>query len=301
MPTTTDWEYTISGGTATLTRYRRSGSYYVNIPSSIGGYTVTNISGTASKPVFVRGNMPVYFTVTLPNTLTAIGNYVFYDVYDLNKLSGTITIPEGVRTIGKYAFYQCAHVSINGLPSTLTSIGDYAFCACRNWSGSWSLPDTLTSIGRDAFIGCYSLTGTLRIPESVTHIGAEAFKSCYGTTRVEFESETAPSIGSGAFGVGESGHPVTLTLAGERWVKNATANAGNEYTTFAYDIPPLPPVGLKLGADTTVYGTLTVADDMLYSKALAADSEGKVVPASSDDLFEGAGFSATPVIITEED
>lgn len=66
-------------------------------------------------------------------------------------------------------------------------------------------------------------------------------------------------------------------------------------------MPTPTPQTIKLGSDTTVYGTLTVADDTLYSKTLAADSEGTVVPASASQVFGDAGFtSSTPTWPIEE-
>lgn len=64
-------------------------------------------------------------SVTLPNTLTDIGNKAFTQIYNLPE------IPEGVKTIGAYAFYgedmQVAKSESFTLPSTIESVGDYAF------------------------------------------------------------------------------------------------------------------------------------------------------------------------------
>lgn len=60
-----------------------------------------------------------------------------------------ITIPDTVTEIGKYAFYDAVRLPgvIFGKDSQLESIGDYAFSGCTSLTGV-ELPDSLTTVGR---------------------------------------------------------------------------------------------------------------------------------------------------------
>lgn len=64
--------------------------------------------------------------LTIPNTVTSIGDYAFYGCNPLTsvKLSNSVT------TIGENAFFNCNQLSSLIIPSSVKSIGDYAFSQC---------------------------------------------------------------------------------------------------------------------------------------------------------------------------
>ena len=64
----------------------------------------------------------------IPNTVTAIGNYSFYECYGLE----TITIPESVLTIGSYSFCGCPDMQTITIPVSITSMGEYAIYSCES-------------------------------------------------------------------------------------------------------------------------------------------------------------------------
>ena len=66
-----------------------------------------------------------------------------------------LTIPNSVTTIGNYAFYGCAGLTSVTIPNSVTSIGDFAFC-CHGLT-SITLGNSVTNIGDGAF-GSGSLT-----------------------------------------------------------------------------------------------------------------------------------------------
>ena len=85
----------------------------------------------------------------------------------------SVTIPNSVTEIGKYAFYDCTSLTNVIIPDSVKEIGNGAFSGCVNLS-SLELGNGLTSVGLGAFTDCNNLKG-VTIPESVTSIGNIAF------------------------------------------------------------------------------------------------------------------------------
>ena len=164
-------------------------------------------------------------SITIPNSVTTIGNYAFCDCVSLTS----ITIPKSVTTIGDFAFYCCTSLTSITIPNSVTTIGDDAFCTCASLT-SITIPNSVTTIGDHAFAVCVSLaniyvedgntnydsrmncnaiietaTNTLIagckntiIPNSVTAIGNSAFNSCVFLTSITIP-KSVTSIGAGAF------------------------------------------------------------------------------------------------------
>ncbi len=147
-------------------------------------------------------------TITIPESVTSIGECAFAHCYKLNSLY----IPSSVVSIGEMVFYFCSALSIievdeknpvfcssNGnlytkdmktllkyaqaktdtsfvVPSTVTTIGEFAFHDCSKLKAI-ILPDGLTTIENDAFENCHGLTDII-LPSSVTSIDYYAFFNC---------------------------------------------------------------------------------------------------------------------------
>ena len=173
----------------------------VTIPegvTSIGSYAFYNCSGLTS--------------VTIPDSVTSIGSSVFSGcsgladengfiivrntLYNYFGTDGEITIPDGVTNVGSSAFYGCSGPTNVTIPDSVTSIGERAFYNCNGLT-SVTIPDSVTSIGSSAFSGCSGLTN-VTIPDSVTSIGSGAFSGCSGLTSVTIP-DSVTSIGSSAF------------------------------------------------------------------------------------------------------
>ena len=116
--------------------------------------------------------------VTLPDSVTSIGDWVFSDCTDLTS----IEIPNSVTSIGYYAFSDCKGLTSIVIPDSVTSIGEGAFSWCTSLT-SVTIPDSVISIGESMFNRCTSLT-YIEIPDSVTSIGDGAFYGCTGLTSV---------------------------------------------------------------------------------------------------------------------
>ena len=83
--------------------------------------------------------------ITLPSTITSIGDKAFYE---LNIK--TISLPNSIETIGNEAFGTLEDMTEITLPNSLTTIGYGAFSSAENLT-SMTIPANVTSIGKDAF------------------------------------------------------------------------------------------------------------------------------------------------------
>lgn len=140
-----------------------------------------------------------------------------------------LVIPESVTSIGNYVFYWCSGLTSVTIPNSVTSIGDRAFEGCSGLT-SIHIGSRVNSITNASFSGCGKLesivvekgnekydsrdncnaiietsTNTLIfgckntiIPNSVTAIGTEAFYACYGLTSITI-SDGVNIIGVRAF------------------------------------------------------------------------------------------------------
>ena len=83
--------------------------------------------------------------------MTSIGNRAF---------SGcgltSVTIPNSVTSINNYAFWDCSSLQSVTIPNSVTSIGSSAFKGCSSLQ-SVTIPNSVTSIGKGAFVECYNL------------------------------------------------------------------------------------------------------------------------------------------------
>ncbi len=159
-------------------------------------------------------DMEIIRRVVVDDGVTSIGDYAFYECYNLTE----ITLPEGITSIGDSAFYYtdiskidlpesvtkigvrsfngCGSITEIEIPVGVTEIGDGTFDNCIKLSHV-TLPEGITSIGEQAFQSCSSLS-SLTIPASVTDIGKEAFNYCESLTEITLP-EGITSIEGGLF------------------------------------------------------------------------------------------------------
>ena len=180
-----DYTYKVKNGEATITSYAGPGGD-VTIPSTLGGYPVTILQGEhyeddwgddCYNSVFGSGVV----SVTIPESVTIIGDYAFYDCYNLTS----VMIGNGVTTIGNCAFSGCESLTSVNIPASVTYIGGNAFGYCL------SLVEIIVNTGNKMYssdasgalynkdktelilVPCGCL-GDFRIPASVTKISANA-------------------------------------------------------------------------------------------------------------------------------
>ncbi len=159
-------------------------------------------------------------SITIPDSVTSIGDRAFYDCSNLEivywnvwnvaayegvdsrslffyctKLT-TVVIGNNVTIIPGYVFSGCRGLTSVTIPNSVTSIGQYAFSGCRGLT-SVTIPNSVTSIGQYAFSGCSSLT-SITITNGVTSIESNTFSGCSGLTSITIPNGVT-SIGSYAF------------------------------------------------------------------------------------------------------
>lgn len=173
------------------------------------------------------GTNPSITSVSLPSSLTYIGDYTFYNCSELEEIiipkhvagighsvfegSGltNITIPDSVKEIGFNSFQDCkslksvklpCELEISGylfdgcsslrtvqMPETTKTIEDYAFRGCKALS-KITIPDSVEEIENSAFEN----TGLVSfdLPSNLSSLGAKVFKNCRSLKTVNIPSNT---------------------------------------------------------------------------------------------------------------
>ena len=136
-------------------------------------------------------------SLSLPNSLQAIGNLAFYQC---DGLTGGLNLPASLITIGHDAFRYCSGFTGSlTIPNSVVTIGDYAFMDCSGFTGSLTIPNSVVSIGEYAFYNCTGFDGRLSLGESVEKIGDAAFSRCSNFTGELVLPNSLTSLGSFAF------------------------------------------------------------------------------------------------------
>ena len=193
-----------------------------------------NFSQSASNPVYDThvlyiNDTPLSTTLSIPNGVSRIGSYVFYNLSGLTSVS----IPSSVNSIGYGAFSGCNNITrvditdlsawcetyfestfsnpiviaknlyLNDnlvtdlvIPNSVSHINEYSFYGCDSLQ-TLNVPDNVTRIGSNTFTGCSNLT-TATIGNGVTSIGISAFMNCKKLTDVSIGNNVT-DIGSYAF------------------------------------------------------------------------------------------------------
>ena len=124
--------------------------------SNIEAWCKISFGSSYSNPLYYAQNLylngVLVTELVIPEGVTSIGNYVFYNCSSLTS----INIPEGVASIGSSAFLGCSSLTVITIPEDVTSIGARAFCNCTELL-SLHIGANVDSYGDNAFEGCTAI------------------------------------------------------------------------------------------------------------------------------------------------
>ena len=166
--------------------------------------------GTGKAPAttmsYIFNELPSFTTVTLPNRITDLPKYTFYNCFAITELN----IPDSVKMIGQYMFYfntnyvqqvQLQTVAFTA-NSAVTTISDYAFSkllklknfgvpvldATDETKVTYSMPKTVTTLGKCVFEDDSALE-YIEIGAKVSALGNNTFKNCSSLKTVIFAKD----------------------------------------------------------------------------------------------------------------
>ncbi len=233
-------------------------------------YTVTEIGKEAFVThYYISREYPSYVkekplkSVTLPNTITSIGDKAFSMCSSLV----TVNIPNSVTSIGESVFSGCASLTSMDIPNSVTSIGESVFSGCTSLT-SIDIPNSVTSIGESVFSGCTSLT-SMDIPNSVTSIGKAAFSGCTSLSSI--------TIGTGVLEIGYK----------------AFEGCTNLYKILM--LPNTPPNGINYAFETLADRVCYVANDEYFYGVLGK----RIIYPFLSSYFDAGGLRYVPVSPSE--
>ena len=191
----------------------------VNIPSSvteIGGYafgdcpalTLQVCKGSYAEMYAINEGLSVEY-VKSDFDISADGVLLHY-----YGDGGDVTVPDSVTEIGEYAFYDCDGLISVTLPDYVTKIGDFAFGNCSNLKSLIGFPTTsiqIINVDENGGHTVVEMEYDIEIPSSVTAIGESAFSGCTALKKVDIP-KSVTEIGNGAFSGCES---LTSVIVGE--------------------------------------------------------------------------------------
>ena len=269
--------------------------------------------------------------ICIPNTVTSIGSYAFYNT----AISGYLAIPNSVTEIGEGAFENCMNLNSSlslpsnlkrienrtfnacgfsgglTIPNSVTEIGEQAFYNCTGFNGTLTLSSKLGKIGKDAFNGCTGFTGSLKLPSSLTDIGIAAFVNCKYFTSLELPNTLSVIPGSAFKGcTGLSGSlviPNSVTEIGNQAFQNCTGFNGtltlsNKLETigeFAFDGCSGFRGSLTLPSSVTTIGKSAFDDCYSFTKLELPNTLSVIPNQAFMDCRSLSGELVIPASVTE--
>ena len=152
-------------------------------------------------------------SLTIPGSVTAIGNYGAYH----NRYLAKLTLNEGLRSIGKGALSWNKRLTTATIPDGVTTIGEEAFVHCWTW-----LPKT------DTYVGLTTVT----IPGSVTTIGKNAFDDNFDDNQALLTNVNYGGIEAqwNAIGGKDAGVPSSATITYATVVGSGSCGTGAQWS-----------------------------------------------------------------------
>ena len=213
------YTYIVENKQAVIFRCKDTVKGNLKLPSKLGGYPVTRISGTA----FYHCNKLT--GVRISDSIKTIGADAFYECTNLKSVTigknvsnmradafsyrsklEKLTVVSGnktfhskgnciVETKSKRLVLGCKN-SVIPADGSVTSIGVGAFATCTGLK-KITVPNRVKSIENAAFLECDNL-GSVKFPSSLTNIGNVAFSACKNLKNIKLP-DGLTNIGTNAF------------------------------------------------------------------------------------------------------
>lgn len=231
--------------------------------------TVTGCSGCSNMPLVVPSD-------NAGTPVTRIANLAFANL----GINDTVTIPNTITDIGQSAFLNSGITAIN-IPSSATTIGIGAFAS--NNITSVSIPATLTVIPQSLFVG--NSISSLTIPSGVTRIGASAFAN-NSISSLSLPS-TLTRIDNNAFQNNSALTTVSLPSSLSILGQGIFSNCGLTSVTIANGIPFISPsafLGNNLTSVSIPSSVTTIGSDAFRGNSISSVS----IPSSVTGIFSRA-------------
>lgn len=166
-----DFSYQVKHREAVVTGYQIFSTTKLVIPSSLGGFPVTEIAPRAFERVECS-------TIYIPDTVERIGRSAFRNCDDAES----VRLPKKLRELESRTFEGCTKLTSVTLNKKLTSIDNAAFRDCISLK-KVTLPSSLEQLGDAAFENCYKLA-TVKLDKKLRKIGECAFHKCYKLKKI---------------------------------------------------------------------------------------------------------------------
>lgn len=172
-------------------------------------------------PPYFLGRVSKIKSVTIPNNITAIGDFAFTSCYDLES----IKIGSGVQTIENSAFWNCKKLKNVTIPNNVLKLGSSVFKSCTNLENV-ILGEELKWIQRSTFANCKELK-TIVLPDAIELIDEYAFFNCSNLQQIVIGNHIR-RIGDSAFDDCSSLKEIIYRGSREDW---------NKISVDGYNVP----------------------------------------------------------------
>ncbi|MBR1996374.1 MAG: leucine-rich repeat domain-containing protein [Paludibacteraceae bacterium] len=249
--------------------------------------------------------------ITFDGPITQIGEGAFFDSYYLGGYELTsITIPNTVTSIGDAAFYNCELLDSLFIPKSVIELGNSAFDGCCGLRSviveeghpkydsrdncnaiietstntlifgcrETTFPNTVTTIASGAFVRCNTLQ-SITIPSSITTIQGSAFYWCVNLESVMI-SAGVKNIGVGCFNWCYSLSAIIVEEGNPKYDSREDCNAIIETSTNK----------LLIGCNNTIIpNTVTAIEARAFEgNHLLLDNTSITIPSSVSSIGNGA-------------